>query len=498
MFMATVIALVLCFQNCGMGSPNDFSNRSSSTEETPGADILPASKEIPGRRPPQFSSIADLNLWRQRIWGAKCGPNLDYEVCFEGDGLAGDQQWAHLDWDNPIDDDWDSAQARILSWITGTDILHVDRTVTGYSNYTGHFWRRDEFLRASEGFEAEFRVRILSQSSDHGVKLHFYDDRDEFKIVFAPDSISFHQSITRADTETARITRRNTSWTVFRVLKTKNSGRVYLWADGTPLMADKTLSPGSTLSYLPATGELGKIAPRIGFGDNSAADQGAFEADYFRYRRDNRPSVRGPSVLPGNENCSSTYAWQILRKTSDLSSFADDQLGNQIPDSNSFGRTFEFDLQLLSSSAGRNPYSLEYTDKLGGVVLSIFPDHLEIKGSTKPYKPTILSITGFNGFAMNRYRLVRASNGLYWHLYLNDSPIPVAVDIHGSGTSPRVSPDPYVPRQMLLTGPFYTPALSELQPGLEYSARGSTEARAAITQIRWLPQALGANGCAGL
>lgn len=446
-----------------------------------------------------FADQAEVDLWRRRVWAAKCGPELQWEVCYEGAGIPGSNQRSHLDWDNPIDDDWDEAAARELSWLVNTKsgvetVMRVDRTIDGYRHKTGHFWRRDEFITAASGFEAEFRVKILPHSQAHGVMLHYLDDRHAFRIEFGTHDIRFYTQL-GGDVPVATQVRRNTSMTHFRLVKAPETGVVQLFAGDVRLFARFVLTPGPNRIFHPSTAERGLIVTRIGFGDNNNLYEGqkggAYEIAFFRYRRAVHKALRRPPALPVLQVCRSSVSWKALHSQSqEAFETKMTSLRDVVPDvrPSIFGRTFKFAMKLDPNARSEDGFSFDYFDRLGGVILTVFPDRVEMKANTKPGVPAVAFPTDFSGYNLNQFRLVRSDNGLYWNLYLNENPVPVLVDVRSSGVSVN-SPG-------LLWGPFKTPEFSQIaESGQNINARERTRGFAYVPRVSWLEQALAPADC---
>ena len=461
-------------------------------------NFVPANFISSPRYIPPFTDQAHQDLWRRRVWAKKCGPDQTWEICFEGQGVPGSNQRSHLEWDNPVDDDWDEVISRTTSWIINAQtplgtVMRVDRTLDGHRHKTGHFWRRDELLTAATGLVAAFRVKILPHSGDHGVMFHFMDDRHAFTLEFGPQMINFYSTIA-ALTPVASQKRRNTSVTTFKLIKHPNSGIVELWAGDYRLFSRAVLQPGSNPYYSPINAERGFIASRIGFGDyNNASDNGqtgAYEVTYFRYRRaDDRVLRKGPA-LPPQQICNSAPAWKrIHSQSTETFNTAIVRMTDVLPDvaPKKFGRSFKFSMKLDPNAKSTDGFSFDYYDRLGGVILTIYPERIELKANIKPVRPAVVIPPGFDGYNLNSYRLVRSANGLYWNLYLNENPVPVIVDVRSSGL--------YVPSPGLFWGPFKTPEFDELDPGVNTIARQPSRGYAYVPNIEWIDEALAPARC---
>lgn len=453
---------------------------------------------------PRFVNINAMNLWRKRVWASSGCLSQEWEVCFEGVGIPGWNQRSHLDWDNAIDDDWDESLGNSKSWIVNLEkengFMHVNRTIDEKIGSSGHFWRRDEYLNEQAGFEAEFKVKIYSDSQSNGVKFHFFNEKHQFKIVFSPDEIHFHDLIGNGSRSLAGVRTNNTDFALYKVIY--KSGLVSIWKDDNPLLLD--MRPGRSDFIEKAQGKFGHIAPRIGFGDNNnymVNHQGHYGVAFFRYKRANLDGVRKAPLLPMPQECGLETSWtnvdiakEIKGKTVSLDS-AKKTL--PLPLFGFFGKTIEFMADINFSKT--RALSLDFGDHLGGIVLSVKKDRIEMKANTKPGLPTTVRLR-LDG--LNKYRLVRSDLGLYWYLYLNDGSVPILVDVRASGSSIS-EPESFgnIPRQVIHIGPFLTPSLLDFSRGMTVAPRGNVvigskmEPVAFIHDLKIIDKAIGANFC---
>ncbi len=502
--------LICLFQNCSQfdhfsGVPAG-SSRTDVGSETPMSPDL-SSKSL--RSTPTFKGEQDLSLWRRRVWAQKCGPGNEWEICFEGQSIPGASQLGQLDWDNPIDDDWDTIPTNdglfVLknSWILNVNdvaetFMRVDRTLPGFEAKTGHFWRRDEFITQASGLVAEFRMRVLPQSGNKAIKLHFFDDKQEFKLVFSPQAVSFYDLIGDGAPVIASAGIDNLDWRTYRVVKMPKTGEVQIWVDSDRLFAEKVLIAKSS-SLMNKSGYLGRIAARIGFGGNTnisdPSARAAYDVDFFRYKRFNSSPVRAPYELAAKESCDEGLVWKF---ESDLKNYSPYQVGQDI---GKFALTLEFELEALKKNAiDENlpeALSLFYIDMLGGVTATLLPDQVQMKPYSKPSPPTIAVVKGLDLYRKNKLRLVRAENGLYWSLYLNDSSLPQILDVKACGTSPsKIVPElGRVNESTMKVGAFFDNSVLNLSATSGTPFRVSARNSYKLHSFKWIDRAVAPNSC---
>lgn len=511
--LSCAFGLTLFFQNC---SPSGYyvtdlnqsaQLNSGSPESTIPDSAIPNSTKTTLRDIPTFNREEDLTLWRKRVWGQKCGPKSDWEVCFEGQSIPGANQRAHLDWDNPIDDDWDMLTNSYMdgffvlknSWIlnkkdsTADSFMRVDRTFQGFEKKSGHFWRRDEFLTQASGLIAEFRLRVLPQSGEKAVKLHFFDDKQEFKLAFSPQTVSFYDLIGDGATAIVSTTSDNLNWKTYRVIKQPVTGEVQVWVDDERIFADKVLFAKSS-SLMNKSGYLGRITARIGIGGNNndpdPAYRAAYDIDFFRYKRFNDAVLRPPYSLVNKEPCDETLAW---KSESDLKDYAPYKAGRDV---GQFGLTLEFEIEGLAKTpidpGLPEAISVYYIDMLGGVTATLLPEIVQLKPYSKPSPPASTNVKGLDIYKKNKLRLVRADNGLYWNLYLNGSSIPQIVDVKGCGTSPSkvVADLGRVSESSLKVGAFFDNSVLNLSQETGTPFRVNARNTQKLHSFKWIDRAL--------
>lgn len=453
---------------------------------------------------PLFLHADDMDLWRRRVWGNGSCTSKEWEVCFEGMGIPGWNQRSHLDWDNAIDDDWDEPLGNSKSWIVNLErkngFMEVNRTLEGKTRSSGHFWRRDEFLTTEAGFEAQFEVKVYPDSQSSGVKFHYFNEKHQFKFVFSPDEIQFHSLIGNESRSLEKVKLNNTEFSLYKIRY--ESGGVSLWKNEILLFSN--LKPGYSNFIEKGEGKLGHIAPRIGFGDNNnyvENHQGHYGISFFRYKRANNLIRRSPPALPPREECNSNIEWTNISTVFEIKKrlISWDSLKSTlpIPPFNQMGKTIEFMAKVDFSKT--SALSLDFGDHLGGIILSIKRNRIEMKANTKPGLSAIVEL---NTEGINKYRLVRSNLGLYWYLYLNDEPLPVLLDVRASGSS-LSEPGSFgnIPRQVIHVGSFETPSLLDFSKGEAISPRKNTIIKdaidnlAIIEKLRFVDKAIGANLC---
>lgn len=460
------------------------------------------------------ATAADLDLFRRRVWAAKCGPADDktWDVCFEGAGIPGEDARPHLYWDNPIDDDWELAAARQSSLLYDrfdgtTSFFRVNRAIEPFRvEKTGHFWRRDEFLTRASGLESVFKVRALGGNGDQGAGFHFFDDKDKFTVFIDRTRVLFFDTLPSnfSTPPTAIAVTTNTSWSEFKILKPAGSNQVLVYkktssGSWTRLFGTSTLTAGSSTNLIqPITADSGRFTSRLGFGDMNYTYEGAFDLAHLRYRRPGAATRPAPA-LPAIQTCA-TQPWkQVLAGGIDpdegnfpkykilnpgVNSFTD-------PDDGQFGRSIEFDLKLSPTTGINDAFSVYYADLLGAISLSVYPGRIELAQGGKPVAPVAYSPAGFDGYQLNKIRIVRmgagAGKGLYWYAYLNGQSLPVHFDVRASGFSRT----PYIK-----IGSFRPANLNDLVPGVDSSIQPLSNAVAEVNYMKWMNFGLAPNpGC---
>lgn len=337
------------------------------------------------------------------------------------------------------------------------------------------------------------QMRTLSGSDINGVNFHFFDDVHEFRIAFSNTSLRFFSYISRDVAPIVSVVVNTRSVATYNIYKSPDSGTVMVIANGVNAFPGQVLRPNPS-TFLSTDGAVGRIAPRLGFGvmTNQVAqtERGAYRVYSLNYRRARAGlPLRSPPPLPPAEDCSVPLAWNTLL-TGDIAVARPyiTTLGDLIPQPlpSKFARTLELKAQLLTSNATQG-YSFEYIDKLGGVIFTLYPDHLEAKPDIRPGRAAASS--AFDATVPHVYRFVRPKEGLYWHAYVDGAAVPVVVDVHASGVSPA--------DVIVRLGPFYTPRMDELTPTTNLrSAIVMTAAKAGVEYVRWAEGAYAPNGCA--
>jgi hypothetical protein len=138
--------------------------------------------------------------------------------------------------------------------------------------------------------------------------------------------------------------------------------------------------------------------------------------------------------------------------------------------------TIEARVRVMPDSEPRG-FSIVVSDDIGTVVLFLAPDRAELALGIKNVghrdigiQTAMLDTTD----AFHTYRLVRRAGQLYWHLYIDDDPIPRIADQHVDGSA-RLGFTPSETTMYLGVGHQFNP--------------GTAHGHVLIDHIRWAPTA---------
>jgi hypothetical protein len=493
--------------------------------DTSGAYIEPRPSidvrvEPDAARHPYLRALGALEAARYSSWNRA---STSWEVEYDGGGAPTDRTPMAFAWDNPIDDDSlaDYAAGRGFRFDTPEPgFLTVDRR-TDPADWIkgGVISRRDEFLDSSYGITIEFRARIFPDSG-------IYDgvDHDAFRLHYQMENgvvLGLFLSPTTMKAggyalPPVAVPFDSTDFHTYRLVQDPGSPhfRVYVDDSTTPI-----LEADGTDAY-PITSVLDHEHPTIILGGEGVY-RAHFTLDYVRYRRGAYPPgasippmlTRAPSPLPPPRPACTTdpflpgYEGDELPNTpgSALQAYAsavpsgwtlhpDGVLElNELPGVGSYETayvaalpgiagqgdlTIEARVRVMPDSEPRG-FSIVVSDDLGTVVLFFAPDRAELALGIKNvgHRDIGIQAAAFDATDdFHTYRLVRRAGQFYWHLYIDDDPIPRIADQHVDA-SVRLGPAPSATTTYLGLGHQFNPAPAHGHVLIDY--------------VRWAPTAWG-------
>lgn len=485
--------------------------------------------------------LTRLEAARKRAFAKKCGPNLDWEVCFEGDLIPGHNSAPHLWWQNPIDDDWTLPKIRKTSLQYNLDanlpdsitkkIMQIDRTDPSNIYKTGAFWRRDEFITSETGVVAEFQIKLLRNSYPRSVSFRYFDDKSQFIISFSPNEVSFSPIITDPwnlnSQKVDKVAGRPidlTKWTNFKVVKTNQTLEVRL---NGRLISDPVLWKPSSKSPIDSKDPSYRVST-IGLGDLSnnctpslfpKVEQclpdkvdapppktiaGAFAISYFRYKRAAKLPARSPRLRLSDltprrsptssewSSCEPKLATTVRGKISSSLGWAACQVHfdpanslPNLPDSGPFTLEITARLKTKQDPLKDTPeqLTLDFANRDGSIMFVLKKNNtVELMlGGNKPVKPAVYPL-GFSAYEDHTYRIVRDPTGLYHYLYIDGKNVPVISDVREGGTAPL--------EPLLRFGNYRVKPLDEITQDEVLNTSAGTLSSADVKQIRWISQAV--------
>lgn len=421
--------------------------------------------------------LANLNYARAQKWAATSGI---WEVVWEGNGNIPGAATGPLAWSLPFDDDWNEPRVAAESFAFDTPssgFLTIDRTREPDRRKGGLIGRHDEYLSVDTGLTFEFRARMLPGSADHGVTFIYttggrgYGKGEldpTFEFDFSAGKITaggYGEERVNPNPVTAALT--TTEFHTYRFVQQPGSRSFKLYVDN------------NTTPLLEAVGNFHKpsfyddqdtayflLGAEGGGADGSAA--GAMVIDYVRYRRGAFPpgaSFTAPlprllPPLPPNVSASTTWTTvfdgtklpQELGYTRSPSSWSLQGDGTLKLDTRTNLSAFEIADPMPGVTDIKGPYTVEFRAKVlpgntdrgfsvavvnGKTSLSLVlsPSKIETAMGLKPASYQAHTMDTTDGF--HTYRLVHPARSQYGYVYVDDNPVPVIVDAHGSADTWR-------------------------------------------------------------
>jgi hypothetical protein len=470
-----------------------------------------------------LNQMSQLNLNRYWSWVTTFGP---WEVFYDGTGTAVDGVPMSHAWDNPVDDDgleYHNAGHGFRFDTPSPGFLTVDRLFdydpslqcegSQCTPKGSVISKRDEFLRRDAGFTLEYRVKLFPDSHYRAFNAYYGMERESpqnagtvIGIFLSPGALEAGgfrtPNATRPDPLDA------TSFNTFRIVQQPGQSdfNVYVNNSPVPLHAIGNSSPVSSLAN--------HDDPYVIIGGESAdKDELAhFTLDYVGYRRGAyppgasmpAPRIRMPSPLPPSlpaqvqENfhpgLDGTFLPEVIQTgvpppvfgrhvgtANGLTLLSGGTLDHNASETieikpvpglvNKGDVTIEARIKVMSGSQSRS-FSIIHSDHMGTVRLVFSPDKVETALGEKNFGYRDI---GYQAKAMDTtddfhvYRLVRQARQMYWHLYVDNSPVPAIVDQHVDGST-----------------------RGELFIGMGHAHRSGdneNEGRVLIDYVRWAPSA---------
>ena len=410
-------------------------------------------------------SAETLQLTRSRLWATEYN---GWEVAYEGIGAPSDGAPSHLAWDNPMADDWNQPELFRRSFKFNSPsrgFLAINRTWNpDDSRKTSNFWRRDEFLTDAAGLTMEMRAIVHGSSDKDALFFGYQNEKSSASALISPKSVRLAPFTIRPGYGVRADFNTTGTYRIYRLVKYPSSRTVELYIDG-----ERVLSWEATTAQRSDGSRPGYDFPFVLVGDNSSDED--FNAnvtiDYVRYRRGAFPpgtplgpvARRTPPALPRVATARETHvtirgddipdtgpyhlrgrmiAWKELEDgileldTSDARSNV--YVDGDLPGLKSKGNvTIEMRVKLLPD-AGARGFTLAYGDGIGNLSLTLSPRKIEGFIGAKP--------AGFKSYAVNltddfhTIRIVRPAMSLYYHVYIDDNPVPILADLHVGGNRP--------------------------------------------------------------
>ncbi len=386
-----------------------------------------------------------------------------WDVVYDGVDSAADNVPNFLRWDSAIDDDWNQPGGSTFQLNTPSiGLMSVDRASSeSDAGKTGNIWIRDPILSHAQGFTIEVRVKIEPNSDPNAYSITSLDDGGSFGVQLSPDQVKAGDlSPTGPGTTISFDT--TDDFHLYRVVKHPGSLGVDVYVDNQtiPLVSGS----GNTGNRTGSSPFL--LYPRILIGDNSndTAINAHYVLDLVRYRRGatapgETPPVLSPRELPplplqpvGEETWTVGYdgvgepgasgwiqgggsAWTQhsdgIMELNTLSAAANARIDNPVPGwSNRQAVTLEARVQVLPDSQEAG-FNLVANDQAGDIALALSPGKVELLLAYMPVGRVAVPMDTTDRF--HTYRLTRETDGLYWHLYIDNGAQPAISYQHAGG-----------------------------------------------------------------
>lgn len=399
-----------------------------------------------------------------------------WEVVFDGVDTAADNVANWLRWDNPIDDDWEEVDTTYMINTPSPGFLTVDRaTRPEDANKTGNMWIRDPLLSNDVGITLEVRVRIEANSTTNAFSINYLDTAGSWGVHLSPGQIKAGLLSQGGAGVTVPFDTTD-DFHLYRIVMLPNtlSIRVYVDNDPTPIVT----SVGSVSAWVGSHPRL--TYPRVLVGDNSNSTtySAHYVLDFIRYRRGatapgempatfpprQLPALPGPAAhgepwiegfdgtakpaLPDWIPAGSSGAWTVLGDgTVELNTLAAPANARREPPIEPWtdmeAITLEARIKVMPDCEEAG-FNLWVNDTLGGTSLNLSPDRAELNHGSKPSGRAMVFMDTTDDF--HTYRLVREAlhpfgqpnrlgREIYWHLYIDNDPVPAVAWQHAVGVS---------------------------------------------------------------
>jgi hypothetical protein len=351
----------------------------------------------------------------------------------------------------------------------------VDRVTDPADHHkTGNMWIRDPVLSNEAGITLEVRVRIEPNSMSDSFSITYLDELGSWGVHLSPDRVKAG-ALAQGGTGNVVAFDTTNDFHLYRVVMPPNTLHLSVYVDNSPVPLVTGTGTGAA-----AVGSADRLAyPRVLVGDNSnnTIYNAHYVLDFIRYRRGVTAPGEAPGPLsdrlfpplppPADENESwtpgfegdalpalpewvpggSLSRWTLHGDgTIELNTLAGAaNARNDAPTGwpNLEAVTIEARIKVYDDSED-GAFNLWANDTLGGTSLNLSPDRAELSHGGKPAgrAPYLMDTTdGFHVYRIVREALdpfenpIRLGREMYWHLFIDDNPVPAVAWQHCVGWS---------------------------------------------------------------